>query len=444
MSETRTEKYAQQLSRLIAHETVSSRTDGDLTKFYAFHELLREQFPSLFSVCEFEDFSGSFLMRWRGEDSSLLPILLMNHHDVVEATGNWTYPPFSGAIADGKIWGRGTLDTKGGLWAMLCAANELCDEGFVPSRDVYFMSTCCEESTSIGADLISKTLLERKIRFAMVLDEGGMILDEPMSGAKGRFAMVGVGEKGYVDLKFTARSTGGHASTPPKDTPLVRLGKFMAAADKKDVFDVKMSSAVCATLKTLSSSMTGPLKLLLGHPKFFSPLLCKVMPSVSGAAGAMLKTTLAFTMAKGSNGANVLPEEAYVVGNMRYSHHQGGKGSIDAIARLAAEYGIETEVIHEGFDSPLSDHNGKAFKLIAQAVDATFGGSVKTSPYVMNAASDSRFMSRVCDQCLRFAPFSISDKQLSSVHGIDECLDLDTLAPAVDFYRYVIAEARNV
>lgn len=444
MSNTRTEKYADQLSRLIAHETVSAHGNGDLSKFYAFHEILREQFPSLFSVCEFEDFNGSFLMRWHGEDSTLLPVLLMNHHDVVEATGYWTYPPFSGTIADGKIWGRGTLDTKGGLWAMLCAANELCEQGFVPSRDIYFMSTCCEETTSVGADVISSTLLERGIRFSMVLDEGGMILDEPMSGAKGKFAMVGVGEKGYVDLKFTAHSTGGHASTPPKDTPLVRLGKFMAAADKSSIFDVKMSAAVRATLTTLSSSMTGPLKLLLGHPRLFSPLLCKVMPSVSGAAGAMLKTTLAFTMAQGSKGYNVLPEEAYVIGNMRYSHHQGGKDSIDAISRLAAKYGIDTEVIHEGFDSSLSDHNGTAFKLITKAVDVTFGGNVKTAPYVMNAASDSRFMSRVCDQCLRFAPFAITDKQLSSVHGIDECLDIDTLAPAVDFYRYVITEARNV
>ena len=258
MSETRSNEYAERLSRLIQAETVSAYGDTDLTKFYKFHELIREEFPSLFSACEFEDFSGSFLLRWSGKDSSILPILLMNHHDVVEASGKWTYPPFSGKIADGKVWGRGTLDTKGGLWAMLQAADELAREGFVPARDVYFMSTSCEETTGDGADAISSALLERGIRLAMVLDEGGMILDEPIGGAKAKYAMIGVGEKGYIDLKFVARSSGGHASTPGKNTPLVRLGKFMAATDRKNVFKLCMSPTVAATLKSLSKSMNGP------------------------------------------------------------------------------------------------------------------------------------------------------------------------------------------
>ena len=125
---------------------------------------------------------------------------------------------------------------------------------------------------------------------------------------------------------------------------------------------------------------------------------------------------------------------------MRYSHHQGGKNSIDAVKRLAAKYDIEVEVIDGGFDSTLSDHNGAAFKLIQNAVNEIFDG-VKSAPYVMNAATDSRYMSRVCDQCLRFAPFAISNSQLASVHAVDENIDVSALAPAVDFYRYVIKGA---
>jgi len=443
MSDIRNQEYAGRLSRMIQAETISAHGQTDLSKFYSFHGLLKEEFPSLFATCEFEDFDGSILLRWAGKDSSRLPILFMNHHDVVEASGEWTHPPFSGAIADGKVWGRGTLDTKGGLWGMLQAGDELAREGFIPPRDIYFMSTCCEETTGAGANKISQVLLERGIRFELVLDEGGMIVDEPMSGAKGRFAMIGVGEKGYADLKFIAHSNGGHASTPGKNTPLVRLGKFMAAAEKSKVFEVKMSDTVRATLASLGSSMSGPLKFILGHPKFFSPLLCKVMPSISPVAGAMLKTTLAFTMASGSDGANVLPQEAYVVGNMRYSHHQGGKASIEAIAALAKEFDIETVVLRPGFDSPLSSHKSSAFKLVSEAVGATYEG-VKIAPYVMNAASDSRFMSRVCDNCLRFAPFAISSKQLASVHGIDENVDVETLAPAVDFYRYVMTNSDKI
>lgn len=443
MSDSRNQEYAARLSRLIAAETISAPGQEDLTKFYNFHSLLKSEFPALFDVCEFKDFQGNFLLRWAGKDATMLPILFMNHHDVVEAHGNWTYPPFSATVADGKVWGRGALDTKCGLFGMLQAADELVREGFAPCRDVYFMSTCCEEIGGAGADKISDALLERDIRFALVLDEGGMIVDEPMSGAKGRYAMVGVGEKGYTDLKFIARSEGGHASTPPKNSPLVRLGKFMAAAEKKKIFKVKMSAVTCATLSSLSKSMSGPLKFILGHPKFFSSLLCRVMPSISPVAGAMLKTTLAFTMASGSDGANVLPSEAHVVGNMRYSHHQGGKDSIEAVSALAKKFDIETVVIREGYDSPVSSIESSAFKLVTEAVGTTYDG-VRVAPYIMNAASDSRFMSRVCDNCLRFAPFSISSKQLASVHAIDENIDVDTLAPAVDFYRYLMSNSDKI
>ena len=325
---------------------------------------------------------------------------------------------------------------------MLRAAEELAQEGFVPNCDIYFLSTCNEEQGGEGGDCISRILQERGIRFSMVLDEGGMILTEPIGGAKGTFAMVGVGEKGCADLKFIARSRGGHASTPGKDTPLVRLGKFMAAAEKAKIFRGEISPTIHAMFSCLSTSMSGPLKLVLGNSRLFRRLLLKVMPLVSGTANAMLKTTIAFTMASGSQGTNVLPQEAWVIGNMRYSHHQGGPDSMAAISKLAEEFDIETVVLDHGFSSPLTDHTAKPFRLIERAVMETFPG-VKTSPYVMTGASDSRFLSRVCDHCLRFTPFHISDQQLDSIHGIDENVDLSVLAPAVDFYRYVMKEASH-
>jgi len=438
MLDTRTNTYAERLSRLIQAETVSSDAKGDRTKFYRFHDLLRETFPRLFDVCDFEDFNGSIVMRWKGKTDES-PVMLMNHHDVVEAPGEWKYPPFSGTVAEGRIWGRGTLDNKGGLWAMLQAAEELAEENFVPRCDVYFVSTCMEECDGSGADSISLALMERGIRFSMVLDEGGMILQDPIGGAHGTYAMVGLGEKGCVDLKFIARSAGGHASTPERNTPLVRLGKFMAEVDKGRIFKTELSPTVCAMFSEVSKSMSGYMKLVLGHPKLFSPILTRVIPAVSNAAAAMLKTTVAFTMGCGSEGANVLPQEAWVMGNMRYSHHQGGKHSIEAITKLAAKYDIETVVVDPGFDSPLSDHRSEAFALVESAVAKVFPG-VRTSPYVMTGASDCRYMSRVSENCLRFAPFLIDGKQMESIHGINENLELSALVPAVDFYRYVIQE----
>ena len=439
MSDVRAEKYASGLARLIRAETVSRTPQPDLSVFYGFHDLLREVFPHVFSACEYEDFDGSFLLRWKGTGEEE-PILLMNHHDVVEAPGDWKYAPFSGTVADGKVWGRGTLDTKGGLWAMLQAADELAEEGFVPARDVYFLSTCNEEQGGSGADRISNALLERGIRLYMVLDEGGMILPEPIAGAKGNFAMIGVGEKGYVDLKFIARSNGGHASTPGRNTPLVRLGKFMAEAEKGKVFTAEISDTIAAMFSRLSETMQGSMKLLLGNAALFRPLLVRVMPRISGEANAMLKTTLAFTMAAGSGGANVLPQEAWVIGNMRYSHHHGGEASIQAITELAKRYDLETVALDPVFDSPLADHNSEAFRLVERAVGEIFPGT-RTTPYIMTGASDCRYLSRVCDNCLRFAPFLISHEQMESIHGLNENVDVSALAPAVDFYRYIISEA---
>lgn len=438
MQEERTEQYSQRLAALIRCETVSRENQTDKEKFYAFQNLLREQFPGLFACCEQEDFDGSLLLRWKGSGVAK-PVMLMNHHDVVEAPGNWTYPPFSGTIAQRKLWGRGTLDTKTGLWAMLQAAEELVGSGFVPKRDVYFVSTCTEETDGSGARSISAELDRRGIRFELVLDEGGMILEEPIGGAKGYFAMIGLGEKGCADLKFIARSSGGHASTPGKNTPLVRLGKFMAAVEREDLFRADMHPVLQEMLRRISATMSQPLKFILGHPKIFKKWLLKLMPEVSGTAGAMLKTTLAFTMAKGSEGSNVLPQEAWVMGNMRYSHHQGLESSVAAVRSLAAKFDIETVVVDPGFASSMSDYRSEGFRLVEKAVEAVFPGVIP-SPYLMTGASDSRFMGCICDTCIRFAPIYATEEQMNGIHGLDENIHLSALAPAVDFYKYILTE----
>ena len=434
------ERYIEALSRMIRMETISVQGNNDIEKFRGFHALLRELFPSLFAVCEVFDYDGSLLMRWPGREQPAPEkqgLLLMNHMDVVEAGGSWTHAPFSADVADGRLWGRGTLDDKGPLWAMLQAADELAAEGFVPPRDIWFESACTEEIMGEGAETIARTLKEKGYRFEMVLDEGGMILTEPIGGAKGDYAMIGVGEKGCADLKFVARSAGGHASAPPKNTPLVRLGKFMSYIDRNEIFDVQLSPVICEMLKRFAPAMEGLTAKAMADPETFAPLIKRVIGKSSPTAAALLKTTVAFTRASGSVGNNVIPDEAWVIGNMRYSHHQGREKSLAAITKAAKRYGLEVEVLDPGVESPLSDWNSKAFRLVEEAVVAVFPGTA-CSPYIMTGASDSRFMSAVSDNCIRFAPFHISDEQMASIHGADENVDLKSLAPAVRFYKYII------
>lgn len=431
------EKYINNFAAMIKAETVSYEDQTDKSKFYEFHELLKKLFPSLFAVVELEDFDGSLLLKWKGKNPDAMPVMLMNHLDVVEAQGKWEHEPFSGDVADGKLWGRGTLDNKGGLWGMLQAADELAEEGFVPETDIYFESACTEEVGGEGAMAISQALFDRGIRFSMILDEGGMIISEPIAGAKGTFAMVGMGEKGCAELKFIARGNGGHASTPERGTPLVRLGKFMEAADSQSIFKSELSPVIMEMFKRLAPSIDGPLGKLLGNAKAFKPLIASVMPKVSATANALLKTTIAFTMANGSDARNVIPAEAWVVGNMRVSHHQGYESSLAAIKKLAAKYDIETEVLTPSVDSPLADFNSDAFKQIEASVTHAFP-DVKTVPYIMTGASDGRFMGKLTDNCFRFVPFIISEEQMESVHGINENVDIATLEPAVEFYKHLI------
>ena len=433
----RTLRYAESLARLIRAETVSGPdTSGD-EKFGAFRRLLRETFPALFERAAYTEFTDGFVLRWEGSDPARQPDLFMNHHDVVETKGVWQHGPFSGDIAQGRIWGRGTLDDKGGLWAMLQAADELVREGFVPARTIWFSSTSTEESTGRGGDRISRWFEEQGIRFRLCLDEGGFILHEPIPGAKGSFAMIGVGEKGCADLRFTARSAGGHASAPAENSPLVRLGKFMAEADTHQIFTAELNPATCEMLRQLAPFMPPQTALVMAEPETYRDILIQSLLSLSPRAAALLRTTLAFTMAQGSDGANVLPTQAWVAANMRYSHHQGQQGSFDAVRKLAEKYDLETEVLDPGEPSRITDHTKDGFALTARAVKEAFLGVVPV-PYLLTAASDARFFDRVSDQCLRFLPFFVDDRQMASIHGIDENLSLDTLAPAVDFYRYMM------
>ena len=429
-------RYARTLGQMIRCETVSS-VSGGAEKFRSFRQLLPALFPRLFSVCDYTEFTNGFTLRWPGQDPEVKPVLFMNHHDVVEAGGKWRHPPFSGEVSAGRLWGRGTLDDKGGLWAMLQAGDELAAEGFVPERTTWFFSSSTEETTGAGADEASRWFEERGIVFEMCFDEGGFILRDPIQGVRGEFALIGVGEKGCADLKFIARSEGGHSSFPGKDTPLVRLGRFMAEADKQRIFRSWMHPAVCEMMRRFAPCCDGLQGQVLASPERHRALLTKMLNNALPQTAALLRTTVAFTMAHGSEGANVLPAEAWVVANMRYSHHQGQQGSFDAIRALAAKYDLEMEILDPGQPSRITDHTREAYRLVSEAVQEIFPGVIPV-PYLMTGASDARFFDRVCDQCIRFLPFVADAGQLASVHGTDENVPLASLSPAVDFYHHMM------
>ncbi len=437
--DSRTEKYTASFARIIQADTTTvPPTSDDLDRFYAFFRLLKEVFPHILPLCEYEDFSGSFLLKWKGKDSGKKPAMFLYHHDVVPADPTkWSHAPFGGEVSDGKIWGRGTLDTKCGLWGVLQAADELAEDGFIPDRDIYFASTRNEESSGIGAHQISDSLHERGIELDMIYDEGGFILPDSIGCTDGIFAMTAVGEKIPTTIKFIARDAGGHASMPRKNSPLVRISRLILDVEKHDPFPPQISETGAEMLRCFGPHMKKH-RFLVSHPRLFAPILKKLLPKLSPVAGIYIKSTLAFTMSGASASANVLPGEAWVVGNLRSAPHQPPMDCIAALEKICKKYQIEMEYRLSDRVSRVTDYRGDGFRLMKEAIEQSYDCVDAVVPYIANAATDSGICAKYCSQCIRINPFLISKAQRSSIHALNENIDVSTLAPAVDCFRYII------
>ena len=435
-SDPRAAEHAQKLSKMIQYETVSRPDDLQREKFLGFHKVLEELFPLVHQHLEKTELEGSLLFYWKGEQHDK-PIVLMSHQDVVPAEGVWEHEPFSGDIADGKVWGRGTADTKASVMAFFQACEELLAQGYTPKQDVYLASSCTEEVGGPGATMLVNELTRRGVKPYLVCDEGGAIIQNPIGGVNGNYAMVGVFEKGKADVKFTARSSGGHASAPPRNSPIARLSAFANSVEKHSPFQKKIMPEVSAMFKALAPYASFPMKLLFGNLWLFGPVLKIAMPFVSGQAAAMLQTTCAFTMQKGSDACNVLPQEANLWANMRFIPHQGMEESLRLIEERAKKYGLEMEVEECGDFTPPVDIHGAPWQQVMSAIEKTFPG-LPASPYVMTGATDCTFWQDICDSCIRFAPVIYGPEQMKGMHGLNENISVDCLPGAVDFYKNLI------
>jgi carboxypeptidase PM20D1 len=441
------QKLAEHMSTLLQCKTISlgeDATDEQKHEFIRFREVLKKQYPKCFSSMEDIDLgTGAMLLRLKGVREKGGAIVLMSHHDVVPAPGEWRYPPFSGTIAEDAVWGRGAVDTKGSLCAIFEAIESLLDEGFVPNTDVFISSSNAEEIMGDGAKRAVAYLEKNQIPVALVTDEGGRLYENPMPGAKGRFAMVSITEKGYGTLKFTAKSIGGHSAITQKGSnPLVRLAKFITDIEKRSPFVRKISPELKQTFRAIAPHMTFPFRILFGNLWLFRPVITFVLPKVSTQAGAMLATTCIFTRASGSDADNVIPETASVIANFRFIHHQPMQESIEAIKTVARKYGIEIEVLKGGECSPVVDTKGAGFRFVSERIKEKFpeAGIV---PMTLIAGTDARHYARICRNVIRFVPLVMNRQQLASVHATDENITILSLIRAVDFYRSMLIKLND-
>lgn len=425
------EEYALLLQRLIRHKTISSINDP-----IPFKNLLNEiksMFPILVKNSRLEVFEKGFYFLVKGRTNGD-PILFMNHHDVVDVKDDWEHDPFAGDIVDGVIHGRGVLDTKGGLFCMLQAIEELLKDDFVPMQDIYLLSTGDEEENGSGAYYISNEFKRRGINFKRVYDEGGMIVADPIMGSDNYYGMVAIGEKPCIDVKFTYHGDGGHAAQPGKNTPIVVISDFIHEVEHSRKFKRKVSAANKLTFKCFAKKMHGILKLVFDHPSLFNFIIKEFVSKVSTTVNAMFKTTVAFTVISGGKSNNVIPNEVSVIANVRIAHHQGIEEVKNILRDYANKYHLEMEVIADAYPSSVTEVKLDGLNVINNALKNAFP-DVTLVPYVSNTASDARYFNIVSKQIYGFVPFKISDEQLDSIHGSNESLNIDNLPRAVAFYK---------
>lgn len=426
------------LQQLIRCKTVSY-ADSQLEDNEAFEALvamLPGLYPRVFDICSVNRFPGrGLLLRWPGKQDTA-PTVLMAHYDVVPADEEkWEVPPFAGVIQDGRLWGRGTLDTKATVNGILSAANYLIRKGFKPEQDIYFAFSGSEEINGEGAAQIVDYFVSHDIHPALVVDEGGAVVENVFPGVRKPCGLIGVAEKGMMNVEYKILSQGGHASAPGVRTPIGALAQMCRRVEKHP-FKMHISAPARALLDTLGRNSTFGYKIIFANLWCFAPLLDIFCRMSGGEFNALMRTTVAFTQMEGSFAPNVLPTEAKLVSNIRLNPDDSMEDGVTYLKKVINDPAISVRVL-EGFPaSPISDFNCTAWDKVANSVSETWDCIV--SPYLMVQCSDSRHYGKISDHVYRFCAMDLTAEERKTIHGNNESIRLETIGKVVEFYIRLI------
>lgn len=362
------------LQQLVQCKTISYNDPSleDEAEFQKLIGLLPKLYPDFYAACPLQMLPDrALLFLWKGKYSDK-PAVMMSHYDVVPAAEElWEKPPFSGIIEDGVLWGRGTVDTKVTMNAALSAANELIKTGFTPEQDVYFAFSGGEEINGKGAVNIVNYFAQHGITPALVLDEGGAVVEKVFPGVKEPCAMIGIAEKGMINAKYTVRSSGGHASAPLPKSPITTVAKACRSIVEHP-FKMRISRAAGEMFDTLARHSNFLYKLIFSNLWCFKPVLDLICRKSGGDMNALVRTTTAFTQAQGSNARNVIPVEASLVSNMRLNPGDSVESATAYLRKTVNDPDVEITVLECHEPSPISETGCDSWNKVAAAVASTW------------------------------------------------------------------------
>lgn len=436
---THLQEYMQKLQKMISCQTVYKEDGRNDSHYKNFYEIIEIEFPLLHKEGRKIPIERCLLFKIEGKSNK--NILIMSHHDVVEASENWKYPPFGAEIHDGKMFGRGTVDTKTPLFAEMQAVEELLSENAEFPCNIYIASSANEETSGDGMLNALEYFKKNQIHFETVLDEGGAIVDGMVPTVKRRCAMIAVHEKGRHAYRCTARkdtkADGGHSGlTCKSDNPIVRMSQFICESENIKYIR-RFYPEVEATFLETMPYMSYPLRCIFTSWKFFRKPMLKILPKVNAQVGAMLGTTVSFNKIETVDGKDhIQSKEVRATAFFRCVRENDLEKDVETFKNVAEKYGITVELEISDYCKP-ADFKCQSFDYLRSVINEIFP-SVVVAPYLLTAGTDSRRLSDVADNIYRFAPISLSKEQFATVHSDNENLDVSSIGECVNFYKKYI------
>ena len=423
------------LAQLVRCKTVSYNDHSleDEGEFQKLISLLPTLYPNVFAACTFRQLPDrALLFRWPGKQAGD-PAVMMAHYDVVPVNEEkWDKPPFAGIIEDGILWGRGTLDTKVTFNGILSAANSLIGQGFRPEKDIYFAFSGGEEINGQGAPNIVAYFTEHGIHPAIVVDEGGAVVENVFPGVKQPCGLIGIAEKGMLNAQYRTLSAGGHASAPKPHTP---VGVLAAACKRVEdhPFKAHIDGPAAQMFDTLGRYSTPLYRVIFANMWCFGWIIDLLGKKSGGEINALVRTTVAFTQMEGSSARNVIPPEAKMVSNIRLNPADSVASALAYLEKAVNDPAVEITSLESFEPSPVSETGCDAWEKVAAAVANTWPGCI-VSPYLMVQCSDSRHYRDLSNHVYRFSAMDLTAEERSTIHGNNERIRLETAAKAVEFY----------
>jgi carboxypeptidase PM20D1 len=416
----------------------------DHSAFQALHQHLAQSFPLVHAKTQLTKFNNySMVYHLKGQNPQLKPALFMGHMDVVpvdeQTKDQWLQPPFSGKVIDGVIWGRGAIDDKVSVLALMESLEWYLAQDNVPQRDIYFAFGHDEESGGEGAQAIAKYFTEQNLQFEFILDEGGVITDGIIPGTTQPIALVGVAEKGFVNFRLSVKGAGGHSSQPPAHTAAGILASAIVNVENNP-FDAR-TEFFDLMFDNIGYSMPLSKRLPLANLWLFEPLVLNtLLKSPSSAASA--RTTTAVTMLQGSTKSNVLPTIATAVVNFRILPSDTIENIRAHLERVIDDPRVELSTEQANEASAVSPTDNIGFQLIESSI-RRLNNNVLVTPYLVLGATDSRHFQHLSENIYRFMMVSLNPETLKQFHGLNEQITVQDYLNAIQFYYAMLQQTAS-